>query len=138
MDLNNKGINNNNNNNNDETTASQKSGENGIQKYGETGGLFSTPRPVPSWFHPPMALPPAPKEEPVGNWPSLPPSETSSKDGDLDTIKDGLGDDVEGVTPPLMSPSNGSVEGMGGLPIDGLPGVVDPRQLIHLLTQKVC
>ena len=78
-------------------------------------GLAATPRPVPSWFHPPLALPPAPKEE-----------------GDAwgATKEEGEGAE-EGVTPPLMSPLGmvGAGEGVG---VQG----IDPRHLLHLLTRK--
>ena len=108
-------------------------------------GLTPTPRPVPSWFHPPMALPPPPKEEIIDHWPSLPPSETSSKDDvELDSTNTNLEinkDNLEpGVTPPLMSPLASPMGGMVS-PFQGMenmpPGVMDPRHILHLLTRKV-
>ena len=88
-------------------------------------GLNPTPRPVPSWFHPPMALPPPPKEE------LKEPSWTGATGG---ATKEEL---EEGVTPPMMSPlaaaAAGAGEGGGGQGLQGL----DPRHLLHLLTRKV-
>ena len=89
-------------------------------------GLNPTPRPVPSWFHPPMALPPPPKEE------VKEPAWTGASGG---ATKEEL---EEGVTPPLMSPlaaaaAAGGGEGGGGQGLQGL----DPRHLLHLLTRKV-
>ena len=84
-------------------------------------GLNPTPRPVPSWFHPPMALPPPPKEE------VKEPAWTSGG-----ATKEEL---EEGVTPPLMSPLAAAAAGEGGGG-QGLQGL-DPRHLLHLLTRKV-
>lgn len=89
-------------------------------------GLNPTPRPVPSWFHPPMALPPPPKEE------VKEPAWSGASGG---ATKEEL---EEGVTPPLMSPlaaaaAAGGGEGGGGQGLQGL----DPRHLLHLLTRKV-
>ena len=81
-------------------------------------GLKPTPRPVPSWFHPPMALPPPPKEEVK----------------EPATWGPGAKEELEeGVTPPMMSPlAAGGADGGG----QGLQGL-DPRHLLHLLTRKV-
>ena len=86
-------------------------------------GLKPTPRPVPSWFHPPMALPPPPKEEVK----------------EPATWGPGAKEELEeGVTPPMMSPlaagAAGGADGGGGG--QGLQGL-DPRHLLHLLTRKV-
>ena len=86
-------------------------------------GLKPTPRPVPSWFHPPMALPPPPKEEVK----------------EPSTWGPGAKEELEeGVTPPMMSPlaaggAAGGADGGGGQGLQGL----DPRHLLHLLTRKV-
>ena len=76
-----------------------------------------TPRvpPLPSWWHPPLALPAQAKEEL------------------LDTEEGAEADKEAGVTPPLMSPGLVSPFPPGIQP----PGVVDPRQLLHLLARKV-
>ena len=77
-----------------------------------------TPRvpPLPSWWHPPLLLPAQTKQEVV---------ETEEEEGESKEA---------GVTPPLMSP--GLVSPFPpGLPQP--PGVVDPRQLLHLLARKV-
>ena len=77
-----------------------------------------TPRvpPLPSWWHPPLALPAQAKEEVVETEEGVEP-----------------GDKEAGVTPPLMSPGLVSPFPPGIQP----PGVVDPRQLLHLLARKV-
>ena len=80
-------------------------------------GTPETPRvpPLPSWWHPPLALPAQAKEEL------------------LETEEGVEGDKEAGVTPPLMSPGLVSPFPPGIQP----PGVVDPRQLLHLLARKV-
>ena len=82
------------------------------------GGVADTPRvpPLPSWWHPPLALPAQAKEELLEAEEVLEP-----------------GDKEAGVTPPLMSPGLVAPFPPGIQP----PGVVDPRQLLHLLARKV-
>ena len=111
--------------------------ENGSRKVGTSEGLNPTPRPVPSWFHPPLALPPPPKEEVMEGWP---PSESSSRE-DTEIEKDMNKDSLDpGVTPPLMSPLSSPMGGMVS-PFSNMenlpPGVMDPRHILHLLTRKV-
>ena len=91
------------------------------------------PAPIPAWFHPPLALPALAKEEIVDPWPG------ETKEDQEDPGEQGEGDKESGVTPPLMSPMSGVVSpfppGVAGGPPGG--GVVDPRQLLHLLARKV-
>ena len=136
---NNNNINNNNNNNQAPWNKLDHAQDDAETKT-QNEGLNPTPRPIPSWFHPPMALPPPPKEEIVEPWSSLPPSEASSKD-DVELDKDLGKDNLEaGVTPPLMSPLASPMGGMVS-PFPGMenmpPGVMDPRHILHLLTRKV-
>ena len=76
--------------------------------------------PVPSWWHPPLALPALTKEEVVEQE-----AEEAGKE--------------PGVTPPLMSPLASPMSGMVSPFPPGLQpgGVMDPRHLLHLLARKV-
>ena len=92
-------------------------GEGEREGEGDSPHLPHAPRvpPLPSWWHPPLALPAQAKEEVV----------EAEEEGDSNK--------EAGVTPPLMSPGLVSPFPPGIQP----PGVVDPRQLLHLLARKV-
>lgn len=80
----------------------------------------------PSWFHPPLSLPTVPKLE------YLEGTETESLGSSGLTTHRHPGD---GLHSPLLSPSFGA--GLGS-PFEPGAGSLDPRQIIHFLTRKVC
>ena len=80
----------------------------------------------PPWFHPPLALPTVPKQE------YLEGTETESLGSCGRSTQHYPG---EGLHSPLLSPSFGA--GLGS-PFEPGPGSLDPRQIIHFLTRKVC